>query len=61
VKCRKEKVLNDAITATIDARKKILEVIEEKRLRWFGHLKRIPRNRFPRRMGTRGSTKEGKT
>jgi hypothetical protein len=27
--------------------KNILEVIKEKRLRWFGHVKRIPGNRLP--------------
>jgi hypothetical protein len=27
--------------------KKIVEVTEEKRLRWFGHVKRIPGNRLP--------------
>jgi hypothetical protein len=28
-------------------RKNILEVTEEKRLRWFGHVKRMPGNRLP--------------
>jgi hypothetical protein len=27
--------------------KNILEVIEDKRLRWFGHVKRMPGNRLP--------------
>jgi hypothetical protein len=27
--------------------KSIVEVIEEKRLRWFGHVKRMPGNRLP--------------
>jgi hypothetical protein len=27
--------------------KNILELTEEKRLRWFGYVKRIPRNRLP--------------
>jgi hypothetical protein len=30
--------------------KNILEVIEEKRLRWFGHVKRMPGNRLPRKI-----------
>jgi hypothetical protein len=40
--------------------KNILEVIEEKRLRCFGHVKRMPGNRLPLknfRMGTRGNAK----
>jgi hypothetical protein len=47
--------------------KNILEVTEEKRLRWFGHVKRMPGNRLPLKMlewepeGTRrrGRAKEG--
>jgi hypothetical protein len=30
--------------------KNILEVTEEKRLRWFGHVKRMPGNRLPRKV-----------
>jgi hypothetical protein len=30
--------------------KNILEVIEEKRLRWFGQVKRMPGNRLPRKI-----------
>jgi hypothetical protein len=30
--------------------KNILEVTEEEGLRWFGHVKRMPRNRLPRRI-----------
>jgi hypothetical protein len=42
--------------------KNILEVIEEKRLQWFGHIKRMPGNRLPRKiMGTRGNAEKGKT
>jgi hypothetical protein len=29
--------------------KNILEVTEEKRLRWFGHVKRMPGSRLPRK------------
>jgi hypothetical protein len=31
----------------MEARKNVLEVIEEKRLRWFGYVKRMPGNRLP--------------
>jgi hypothetical protein len=31
----------------MEVRKNILEVIEEKRLRWFGHVKGMPGNRLP--------------
>jgi hypothetical protein len=31
----------------VDVGKNILEVIKEKRLRWFGHVKRMPGNRLP--------------
>jgi hypothetical protein len=30
--------------------KNILEVIEEKRLRWFGHVKRMPGNSLPHKI-----------
>jgi hypothetical protein len=46
-KSRKEKVRNGTIREVMEVRKNILEVIEEKRLRWFGHVKRMPGNRLP--------------
>jgi hypothetical protein len=46
-KSRKEKVRNVTIRAIMKEGKKILEVIEEKRIRWFGHVKRMPGNRLP--------------
>jgi hypothetical protein len=42
--------------------KNILEVIEEKRLRWFEHVKKISGNVTENfRMRTRGNAKKGKT
>jgi hypothetical protein len=46
-KSRKEKVRNGTIRATMEVGKNISEVTEEKRLRWFGHVKRMPGNRLP--------------
>jgi hypothetical protein len=46
-KSRKEKVRNVTIREVMEVRKNILEVIEEKRLRWFVHVKRMPGNRLP--------------
>jgi hypothetical protein len=41
-KSRKRKVRNGTIRAIIEVGKNILEVFEEKRLRWFGHVNRLP-------------------
>jgi hypothetical protein len=46
-KSRKEKVRNVTIREAMEVGKNILEVIEEKWLRWFGHVKRMPGNRLP--------------
>jgi hypothetical protein len=46
-KSRKEKVRNVTIREIMKVGKNILEVTEEKRLRWFGHIKRMPGNRLP--------------
>jgi hypothetical protein len=46
-KSRKEKVRNVTIREIMEVRKNILEVTEVKRLRWFGHVKRMPGNRLP--------------
>ena len=35
---------------TVDVENNILEVTEKRRLRWFGHLKLITKNRIPRMM-----------
>jgi hypothetical protein len=44
---RKENVRNVTIRKIMEVGKNISEVIEEKRLRWFGHVKRMPGNRLP--------------
>jgi hypothetical protein len=61
-KSRKEKIRNVTIREVMEVRKNILEVTEEKRLRWFGHVERMPGNRLPLslRMGPRGNTKKGR-
>jgi hypothetical protein len=46
-KSRKEKVRNVTIREVMEVRKNILELIEEKRLRCFGYVKRMPGNRLP--------------
>jgi hypothetical protein len=46
-KSRKEKVRNGTIREIMEVGKNILVVIEEKRLQWFGHVKRMPGNRLP--------------
>jgi hypothetical protein len=46
-KSRKEKIRNVTIREIMEVGTNILEVIEEKRLRWFGHVKRMPGNRLP--------------
>jgi hypothetical protein len=46
-KSRKEKVRNVTIREVMEVRKNILKVNEEKRLRWFGHVERMPGNRLP--------------
>jgi hypothetical protein len=45
-KSRKEKVRNVTIREIMEVGKNILEVIEEKRLRWFEHVKRMSGNRL---------------
>jgi hypothetical protein len=46
-KSRKEKVRNVTIREIMEVGKNILEAIEEKRLRWFGHVKRMSGNKLP--------------
>jgi hypothetical protein len=44
----------------MEVRKNILEVIEERWLRWFGYVKRMPGNRLPLKILER-EHEEGKT
>jgi hypothetical protein len=62
-KLRKEKVRNVTIREVMEVGKNILEVTEEKRLRWFGQVKRMPRNRLPRKIlewETEGTRRRGR-
>jgi hypothetical protein len=45
-KSRKEKARNGTIKAIMKVGKNILVATEEKRLRWFGHVERMPGNRL---------------
>jgi hypothetical protein len=54
-KSRKENVRNGTIRAIMEVGRNSLEVIKEKRLRWFGHEKRIPGNRL-----TEGKRRKGR-
>jgi hypothetical protein len=49
-KSRKEKIRNGIIRVIMEMGKNILEVTEQKRLRWFGHVKRMPGDRLPRKI-----------
>jgi hypothetical protein len=60
-KSRKEKVRNGTIRSIMEVGKNILEVTEEKRLRWFGHVKTMPGNRLRRKIlnGNQREREEG--
>jgi hypothetical protein len=49
-KSRKENVRNGTIREIVEVGKNILDVTEEKRLRWFGHVKRMSGNRLPQKI-----------
>lgn len=49
-KSRKDRVRNSTIRDIMEVRKDIVEVIEEKRLSWFGHVKRMEDSRIPKRI-----------
>jgi hypothetical protein len=46
-KIKERQARNVTIREIMEVGKNILEVTEEKRLRWFGHVKRMPGNRLP--------------
>jgi hypothetical protein len=46
-KIKERNVRNVTIREIMEVRKNILQETEEKRLRWFGHVKRMPGNRLP--------------
>jgi hypothetical protein len=62
-KSRKGKFRNVTIREVMEVGKNILEVTEEKRLRRFGHVNRMPGKTATEnfRMGTGGNAKKGKT
>jgi hypothetical protein len=39
-------ITEDTVRATVDVGKNMLEITEEKRVRWFGIVKTMPGNRF---------------
>ena len=47
-KSRKEKIMSLKIRKFVNVQHIIVEVIEKRRLKWFGHLKRIRSNRIPK-------------
>ena len=49
-KSGKEKFRSDTIRVAIDVGKALVGATEDKRLRWFGHVMRIPGNRLSRRI-----------
>jgi hypothetical protein len=49
-KIKERKGPNGTIRAIMEVGKNILEIIEEKRLRWFGQVKRMPVKRLPRKI-----------
>jgi hypothetical protein len=60
---RKEKVRNGTIREIMEVGKNMLEVTEEERLLWFGHVKRIPGNRLPLKIlewETEGTRRRGR-
>ena len=47
-KSRREKVKNSVIRELMNVNKNVIEVIEERSLRWFGHIKRMEAERIPK-------------
>ena len=63
---RREKIRNVDIMEIMQVEKNVLVVIEERRLRWYGHINRMPGDRIPKMMmewlvdgrGKKGRSKE---
>jgi hypothetical protein len=49
-KSRLEKIKNDNIKKIMGVKGKpdIIDIIEKKRLQWYGHIKRMPEERIPK-------------
>ncbi|XP_044757686.1 uncharacterized protein LOC123315839 [Coccinella septempunctata] len=47
---RLQHVTNDSIRDRLQAKETVMDRIEIRSLRWFGHLKRMPEYRWPRRL-----------
>jgi hypothetical protein len=58
-----EKIRNENIKEIMGVKGKpdIKDIVEKKRLKWYGHVKRMPEERIPKLifgMGTRGEAKK---
>ena len=49
-KSRKERIKNERIKEIMGVKGKpdIMDIIEQKRLQWYGHVKRMPEERIPK-------------
>ena len=49
---RRDKIRNNSIREMVGIKKNILETLEERRLRWYGHVRRMQRERIPQKAMT---------
>lgn len=47
---RLQHIRNEEIRLNMEIDKTIIDIIEEKRLRWYGHVQRMNNNRWPKRL-----------